>query len=101
MNQDFTSADSASEEPGSGLQPEAIKDAAKQAWETTKSTAGDALQTGERYVRENPGTSALSVFGFGFVLGLIVGWNIAHEERPDYSRRARKLADHWGGKLNF
>ena len=63
--------------------------------------AGEALKSGERYVRENPGTSVLSIFGCGFLLGLLLGWSIAHEEHESYSKSARKLAKRWGGKLNF
>lgn len=72
-----------------------------QAWETTKEKAGEALHTGERYVRDNPGASVLSVFGLGFLLGLLVGWSVAHEEHDDYSTSARKFMKRWGSKLNF
>lgn len=78
-----------------------VTDAATQAWETTRDKAGEALQTGERYVRENPGTSVLSIFGLGFLLGLLVGYGMAHEEHDDYSASARKFAKRWGKKLNF
>jgi hypothetical protein len=78
-----------------------IKDTAAHAWETTRERAGEALQSGERYVRDNPGTSVLSIFGLGFLLGLIVGWSVAHEEHEDYSTRARKTARGWGRKLNL
>jgi len=80
---------------------EGVSDAARQAWETTREKAGEALQTGERYVRENPATSVLSTFGFGFLLGLLVGWSIAHEERDSYARSARNFAERWGRKVNF
>ena len=76
-------------------------DAASRAWEATKEKSGEALQTGERYVWENPRTSVLSIFGLGFVLGLLVGWSLAHEERDDYSTSARKFAKRWGHKLNL
>jgi len=66
--------------PPNDANPEPISDAARHAWETTKGKAGEALHTGERYVRENPGTSVLSVFGLGFLFGLVVGWSMAHEE---------------------
>ena len=74
-------------------------DAANQAWETTREKAGEALQTGERYVRDNPGTSVLSIFGIGFLLGLLVGYSVAHED--DYSASARKFAKRWGKSLNL
>ena len=80
---------------------EPISDAARQAWNTTREKAGQALQTGERYVRDNPGTSVLSIFGLGFLFGLLVGWSVAHEERESYSTSARKFAKRWGHKLNF
>lgn len=78
-----------------------VAEGAEQAWETTKEKAGAALQTGERYIRDNPATSMLSVFGLGFLLGLLVGWSVAHEERDDYATSARKFAKRWGHKLNL
>jgi len=87
--------------PPSGEKSETIGDTAREAWESTKEKAGDALHSGERYVRENPGTSVLSIFGFGFVLGLLVGWSVAHETHDTYARRAGRWARGWGDKLNF
>ena len=78
----------------------AAENAAK-AWEATKEKAGEALQTGERYVRENPGTSTLSILGIGFVLGLLVGWSVAHESREDYASQARRFGKRWGHKLHL
>jgi hypothetical protein len=82
----------------------AAAEGAAQAWETTKEKAGEALHTGERYVRENPGTSILSVFGFGFLVGMLVGWSMAHEDHSDYGDYAdstRKFLKRWGHKLNL
>ena len=81
--------------------PPAQTNPAAQAWETTKERAGEALQTGERYVRDNPGTSVLSIFGLGVVVGLLVGYSIAHEDRDDYSASARKFLKQWGHKMNL
>lgn len=78
-----------------------VADAASQAWETTREKAGEALETGERYVRENPGTSVLSIFGLGFLLGALVGWSVAREEQEDYADSARKYARRWGKKLHL
>lgn len=78
-----------------------ITDAAKRAWQTTKDKAGDALHTGERYVRENPTTSALSIFGLGCLIGAVIGWSIAHEAHDSYTDRALKLAKRLGGKFNL
>jgi hypothetical protein len=75
----------------------AVSDAAKTAWDTTKVKAEEALHTGEKYVRENPGTSALGIFGLGFVLGLLVGWCIAHEERDSYAAMGRR----WARKIHL
>lgn len=74
---------------------------AARAWETTKEKAGEALHTGELFVRENPGTSALSIFGLGFLLGVLVGWSVAHEERDNYSTSARRFVKRWGRKLSL
>lgn len=79
---------------------EAAADSAKQAWETTKAKAEEALQTGERYVRDNPGASVLGVFGAGIALGLLIGWSLAHEERDDYATSTRKFLKRWGHKLS-
>jgi hypothetical protein len=43
----------------------------------------------------------LSIFGIGFVLGLLVGWSVAHESREDYASQARKFGKRWGHKLNL
>jgi hypothetical protein len=87
--------------PGTTTDAPSTADAASQAWASTKDKAGEALQSGERYVRENPGTSALSIFGLGFVLGLLVGWSLAHEDRDNYSTSARKFMKRWGHNLNL
>lgn len=76
-------------------------DTAAKTWAATRDKAGEALDSGERYVRENPRTSALSVLGVGFVLGVLVGWSLAHESREDYGSQARRYAKRWGQKLNF
>ena len=80
---------------------EKITGAAAQAWETTRDTASEAYQHGERYVRDNPATSALTLFGLGCLLGLLIGWSLGREEKLDYSASARKLAKGWSKKLNF
>ncbi|MEO7319105.1 MAG: hypothetical protein ABIZ56_08970, partial [Chthoniobacteraceae bacterium] len=77
--------------PNPTTKAQAAAEGAAQAWETTKEKAGEAMQTGERYVRENPGTSVLSVFGGGLLLGVLIGWSLAHEERDDYSASTRKF----------
>ena len=87
--------------PSSNDPADRLTGAATQVWETTREKAGEALQTGERYVRDNPGTSVLTIFGLGFLVGLLVGWSAAHEQQEDYSASARKLAKRWGKKLNL
>lgn len=78
-----------------------ISDAAQRAWQTTKDKAGGALETGERYVREHPGTSVASIFGLGVLVGLAVGWSIPHEAHDSYSDRALRMAKRWGNKFNL
>lgn len=87
--------------PTTDTTPQTIKEGAAQAWETTKEKAGEVLHTGERYVRDNPGTSVLSVFGGGLLLGLLIGWSIAREEQDDYSDKTRKFFKRMGHKLNL
>jgi hypothetical protein len=77
--------------------PPSVSETAKAAWDTTRQRAEEALHTGEAYMKENPGTSVLSIFGLGFLLGVLVGWSIAHEERDSYTRMGRR----WMDKLNF
>ncbi len=73
----------------------------KRAWETTKERAGDALHSGEQYVRKHPTTSVLSVFGTGCLVGIAIGWAIAHEAHESYSKRASDLLGILRGKLNL
>lgn len=87
--------------PTSATTAEQVSGAATQAWETTQEKAREALYTGERYVRENPGTSALSIFGFGLLVGALVGYSIAHEDHDDYSAGTRKMLKRLSQKLNL
>lgn len=75
--------------------------AVNQTWESTRAKAEEALQSGEKYVREHPGTSVLSLFGLGFLLGVLVGWSVAHEDEDEYSASARRFARRWGRNLNL
>jgi len=88
------------DDPTNSTTQEALEGAA-QAWEATKDKAGEALHNGERYVRDNPGTSVLSVFGGGLLLGVLIGWSLAREERDDYSASTRRFLKRWGHKLNL
>ena len=89
------------DDPTTSTTTEAATESAAQAWETTKEKAGEALHTGERYVRDNPGTSVLSVFGGGLLLGFLIGWSLGREERDDYPASTRKFLKRWGHKLNL
>jgi ElaB/YqjD/DUF883 family membrane-anchored ribosome-binding protein len=66
-------------------------EAATQAWNTTKTKAGEVKETGERYVRENPAGSVAGIFGLGVLVGVLVGWSLAHEERDPYAAATRRL----------
>lgn len=74
---------------------------AAQAWDTTKEKAGEALQTTERYVQQHPGTSVLGLFSAGLLIGVLVGWKMAHEERDSYLTNAHKFLKRWGHKLHL
>ncbi len=82
-------------------QAQAVADEAARVWDSTKEKAGEALQSSERYIRDHPGTSVLGVFGAGLLVGAIVGWTLAHEERDDYSTSAYKYLKRLGRKLNL
>lgn len=80
---------------------DAVKEHAAQAWETTREKAGEALRQSEHYVRQNPGMSIAAGFGLGLVLGLLIGWSVAHEDEPDdYATSAHKFMKRWAHKLN-
>ncbi|MEO7319027.1 MAG: hypothetical protein ABIZ56_08575 [Chthoniobacteraceae bacterium] len=87
--------------PATTSTTQAAADSAAQAWETTKEKASEAMQTGERYVRDNPGASVLGVFGAGLLVGVLIGWSAAHGERDDYGDSTRKLIRRLGQKLNL
>ena len=82
-------------------QAKAVAGGAAQAWENTKGKASEAIHTSERYVRENPGTSVLSVFGAGIALGVLIGWTVAHESRHSYTDSAQDFLRSLGRKLNL
>jgi len=87
--------------PTTPTTPQTATEGAARAWETTKEKAGEALHTGERYVRDNPGTSVLSVFSGGLLLGVLIGWSLARGDEDDYTDKTRKLLKRWGQKLNL
>ncbi len=82
-------------------QAKAVAGGAVQAWESTKGKASEAIQSSERYVRDNPGTSVLSVFGAGIALGVLIGWTVAHESRHSYTDSAHDFLRRLGRKLNL
>ncbi len=82
-------------------QAKAVAGGAVQAWENTKGKASEAIQSSERYVRDNPGTSVLSVFGAGIALGVLIGWTVAHESRHSYTDSAHDFLRRLGRKLNL
>ena len=63
--------------------------AAEKAWETAKARAEEGYAAGEQYVREHPGSSVATVFFIGFLVGVLVGWSAAHEERESLWGRAK------------
>jgi ElaB/YqjD/DUF883 family membrane-anchored ribosome-binding protein len=97
MNENFNNPSMPPDPAGPTSSTTSVSDTARAAWDTTRQRAGEALHSGETFVRENPGTSAMGIFGLGFFLGLLVGWCIAHEERNSYAR----FAKHWTDKLHF
>lgn len=74
---------------------------AGRAWNTTKEKASEALQTSQRYVREHLGTSVLGVFGAGMVVGALIAWTAAHEQRNDTSDSIHRFLARLGRKLNL
>ena len=78
-----------------------IAEGASQAWVSTKEKAGEVVQSGERLVRDNPGTTVLSVCGLGFLLGLTVGWIVSKAATEERCWCADKFLRRWGHKLNL
>lgn len=74
---------------------------AGRAWNNTKEKATEALHTSERYVREHLGTSVLGVFGAGMVVGALVAWTAAHEQRNDTADSIHHFLTRLGRKLNL
>ena len=87
--------------PTTATTSQTATEGAAKVWEATKEKAGEVLHTGERYVRDNPGTSVLSVFGGGLLLGLLIGWCMAREDQDDYTHRTGKFLNRWGHKLHL
>ncbi len=75
--------------------------AADRAWGSTKEKASEVLHSGERLLREHPGTSALGVFSAGMLVGALVAWSVAREQRDDTSDRIHRLLTRLGRKLNL
>ena len=87
--------------PTTHTPPQTVAEGAAKAWEATKEKAGEVLHTGERYVRDHPGTSVLSVFGGGLLLGVLIGWAMAREDQDDYTHKTGRFFKRWGHKLHL
>lgn len=85
----------------STTETQALTARAAQAWDATKEKTAETLKSGERYIQEHPGYTALGVFSAGMVLGLLAGWRMARDERDDYADCARDFFQRWGHKLNL
>lgn len=75
--------------------------AADRALGRTKEKAAEVLQSGERLLREHPGTSALGVFGAGMLVGALVAWSVAREQQDDTADRIHRLLNRLARKLNL
>lgn len=87
--------------PTAATTSQTATEGAAKVWEATKERAGEVLHTGERYVRANPATSVLSVFGGGLLLGVVIGWCMAREDQDDYTHKTAKFLNRLGNKLHF
>jgi hypothetical protein len=65
-------------------------DQAQSTYEEVKHQAGDMLHQTEDLVRRNPGTSALTTFGIGFGLGLLVTAMLMPPRRRTWYDAARE-----------
>jgi hypothetical protein len=71
------------------------------AWNHTQEKAADVLQSGQRYLRDHPGTSVLGVFGAGVLVGAIFAWSLAHEQRDEASDSIHRFFTRLGRRLNL
>ncbi|MBN8421067.1 MAG: hypothetical protein J0L73_19270 [Verrucomicrobia bacterium] len=74
---------------------------AGRAWNNTKEKAAEALHSSQRYVREHLGSSVLGVFGAGMVVGALLAWTVAHEQRNDTAENIHRFLARLGRKLNL
>jgi hypothetical protein len=74
---------------------------AEKGWKTAKAKAEEGYAVGERYVRDHPGSSVLTVFGAGFIIGVLVGWAAAREEDDSYLTRLRDVTKRLRRSLDF
>lgn len=74
---------------------------AGQAWSNTRGKAAEVIQSGGRYVREHPGTSVLGVFGAGMLVGVLVAWTSAREQRNNTADSIHHFLTRLGRKLNL
>ena len=79
----------------------AVAGEASHAWDSTREKATDALHSGERYVREHLAPSVLGVFGAGMLVGALLAWSAAHQQRNDTSDSIHRLLARLGRKLNL
>jgi ElaB/YqjD/DUF883 family membrane-anchored ribosome-binding protein len=80
----------------------AVAGEAAHAWDSTKEKASEALHSSERYVREHLAPSVLGVFGAGMLVGALLAWSAAqNERRNDPSDSIHRLLARLGRKLNL
>ena len=69
--------------------------------DTARESATEALESGERWVRENPIPAILTALGGGILIGALLGWNAAESRHRDYRDTCRELAREWQHRLHL
>jgi hypothetical protein len=69
--------------------------------ETARETATDALESSERWVRENPVPAILTALGGGILIGALIGWSAAESRHHEYRDMCRNLARDWQRRLHL
>ena len=74
---------------------------AGEALEEAKETASEAVESGERCVRDHPASAIATAFAGGILLGILIGWSASESRHRDYRDILRDRARWWQHRLHF
>ena len=79
----------------------ASQNTAGEVLESAKETATEAVESGERCVRDNPVPAIATAFAGGLLLGVLIGWSAAESRHHDSRDSFRHLARDWRHRLHL